>query len=138
MMVWPSDLPPPERSSWNLTPQDARRKRQADAGPPGYRRRFSNVGRTVSLSLILTRGQKAAFEKFFYVDCKQGAEMFRMPDPTTDGWPMFASDGGPLVQPDGTPLLLSASWVCLWGETLPAETIVGREFRKSFDVVVMP
>ncbi len=45
--VWPSDLPRPERSSYQLQPQDARRKRGFESGPPGYRRRFSAVAQMV-------------------------------------------------------------------------------------------
>lgn len=136
--VWPPELPKPERNTWQSTPQEARLKRQSDAGPPGYRRRFSSAATMVTLSVILSRNQKAIFDRFFAVDTRRGALMFWMPDPTTDGWPMLTSDGVPVLTIDGQPVLLSARWLVTFGESLPVETIQGIEFRKSFNVVVMP
>ena len=34
---WPAELPRHERNTWQLQPQDARRKTQADAGLSRYR-----------------------------------------------------------------------------------------------------
>lgn len=136
---WPSDLPPPQRDSWQLTPQDARSKRQSEAGPPGYRRRFSSVARNVAVSLILTRDQRAIFDRFFHDDCAEGSALFHMPDPATDGWRMQTAAGLPLLTGTGQPLLLGAHWLCAWGDDLPAETIVQQvKFQKSFSVVVIP
>ncbi|MGH1355372.1 MAG: hypothetical protein ACRBBS_09865 [Thalassovita sp.] len=136
--TWPDTLPSPERNTWQVQPEDARRKRQAETGPPGYRRRWSNVARTVSLSVLLSRSQKAAFDQFFHLDCAEGAALFWMPDPTTDGWALLSSEGQPLLMIEGQPLLMSAAWLCHWGDQLPVETIEGREFRKTFSVEVMP
>lgn len=138
IMQWPTALPRPERSSWQLTPQDARRKRQSDAGPPAYRRRFSSVAKMVSLSLVLTRSQRQVFDQFFHDECADGSLLFYMPDPTTEGWPLLASDGTPLMVSPGVPLLMSGRWLCAWGDQMPVETIQGREFRKAFSVVVVP
>lgn len=139
IMTWPTELPRPERQSWQVQPQDARRHRQSDAGAPAYRRRFSSPARTVSLSLILSRGQKGVFDRFFHEDCAEGARLFRMPDPTTDGWRMHTADGAPLLTGDGRPLLLAAQWLCAWGDRPPVETVFGQvEFRKAFNVVVIP
>ena len=137
IMTWPTTLPRPERSSWQLTSQDARRKRQSDAGPPAYRRRFSSAAKLVTLSVLLTRNQRQVFDQFFHGDCGEGSSLFHMPDPTTDGWRLLASDGRPLLSL-GTPLLLSGIWLCAWGDQLPTESIQGTEFRKSFSIVVLP
>jgi len=136
--VWPETLPRPERDSWQKQPQDARRKRQSDAGPPAYRRRFSSVAKMVTLSVLLSRDEAALFDTFFHQDCAEGSLLFTMPDPTTDGWEMLSSEGETLLDGDGDALLLSATWLCAWGDTMPTETLVGIEFRKSFSVVVMP
>ncbi len=138
ILDWPTDLPHPERSSWQMQPQDARRKRQASVGPPSYRRRFSRVPKLVTLSVVLSRNEKAIFDNFYHDECAEGSLLFHMPDPTTDGWPLLTSDGQPMLMSDGTPLLLSAIWLCAWGDQTPAETIQGIEFRKTFSVVVMP
>jgi hypothetical protein len=138
IMEWPTALPRPERNTWQLQPQDARRKRQPDAGPPSYRRRFSSVARNVTMSVLLSRSEKAIFDQFFHETCAEGSQLFYMPDPTTDGWPMLTSDGVPVLTGDGQPLLLSARWLCAWGDQMPTETLQGLEFRKTFSVVVLP
>jgi hypothetical protein len=138
IMDWPLVLPRPERSSWQLNPQDARRKRQSDAGPPAYRRRFSSAAKMVTLSLLLDRNQRQVFDQFFHDDCAEGSRLFHMPDPTTDGWALLGSDGQPLLVSPGVPLLLSGRWLCSWGDQMPTETVQGREFRKSFSIVVLP
>ena len=135
---WPSDIPRPERSTWQLTPQDARRKTQSEAGPPRYRRRFSSAAKMVTLSVILSRNGKAIFDRFFHDDCAEGAHLFYMPDPTTEGWPLLAANGSPLLTSGGAPILLGGRWLCGWGDQLPAETVQGVEFKKTFSVVVMP
>lgn len=138
IMIWPETLPRPERSSWQLTSQDARRKRQSDAGPPAYRRRFSAVAQMVEMSVILDRNQRAVFDQFFHEDCSEGSRLFYMPDPTTEGWPLLTTEGAPLLAADGTPLLLAGRWLCSWGDQIPTETVQGREFRKAFGIVVLP
>lgn len=134
---WPETLPRPERASWQSQPMEARRKTQPDAGPPRYRRRFTSVPRLVSLSLILGRQQRAEFDLFWQATA-EGADLFRMPDPTTDGWALLDEEGRPLLVTEGVPLLLSGRWLCAWGDGTPVETLQGGEFRKAFSVVVMP
>ncbi|WP_353428768.1 hypothetical protein [Paracoccus denitrificans] len=138
--TWPTVLPRPERDSWQLQPQDARRKRQNAAGPPGYRRRFSSVARSVSLSVVLDHDQREIFEAFFHDTCQEGSLRFWMPDPTRDGWPLTTEAGVPLLVNETTrePLTISERWLCAWGDQLPTETILGREFRKAFQIWVLP
>ena len=138
VLAWPLDLPKPARDSWQSKRQDSRQKRSSENGPPGYRRRFSSVAREVSMSVTLTRSQKAVFDNFYDHDTKHGSLLFTMPDPTTDGWQMLTSDGTPVHDPEGNPSLLSAQWLCLFGETVPTETVIGIEFRITFSVTVMP
>lgn len=135
---WPSQLPRPERSSWQSMPQEARLQRQSDAGPPSWRRRFSSWSETKTLSVVLTRSEKGIFDTFYRETVSAGARLFWMPDPTTDGWPLLTDDGQPIYLPDGQPLLAAAQWLCSFGDQLPTETLVGLEFRKTFNVVVMP
>lgn len=122
-----------------MQPQESRRARKGDAGPPGYRRRFSSVSQTVTLSVILTRDQRSVFDNFRRDTCADGSLAFWMPDPATDGWPLLGSDGSPLLTGDGQPLLMGGRWLCLWGDQLPTESIVRQVmFQKTFNVVVMP
>lgn len=136
--TWPSELPRPERSSWQRSRQDSRLKRNAETGAPGYRRRFSSAASHVGLSVLLDRNGKAKFDEFYDDTTKAGSQPFYMRDPTTDGWKLYAADGRPLLTADGRQILLSKRWLCLFGDDMPAETIVGMEFRMSFSVWVMP
>lgn len=138
--TWPPLLPRPERNTWQLQPQDARRKRQSEAGPPSYRRRFSAVARMVSLSLVLTHNQRQTFDRFYHETCQEGSIRFWMPDPTRDQWPLTNEAGVPLWVNAQTqePLLQSEQWLCAWGDPPPVETVQGIEFRKSFQIWVLP
>jgi hypothetical protein len=136
--VWPAEIPRPQRSSWQLQYTDPRLQRKVDTGLPGHRRRWSNVARQVSMTVKLTRSEKASFETFFEDDLNHGVRPFFMPDPTTDGWQMLTSDGVPLLTDSGVPLLLSASWLCVFGEDMPSEAIEGTRFQISFSIWVMP
>ncbi|MDO5648867.1 hypothetical protein [Paracoccus sp. (in: a-proteobacteria)] len=137
--LWPAGLTQFERQGWQAQAQDSRRKRQADAGPPSFRRRFSSAARRVSLSLIASRDQKAVFDRFYDDECANGSTLFWMPDPATDGWPVLGNDGLRLLTGDGQLLLMAARWLCAWGDEPPVETIQGdTDFRIAFSVWVMP
>lgn len=137
--TWPSELSYFVRSDWSAQRQDARRKRANEAGPPGYRRRSSAVSKTVALAIVVDRNGKDIFDEFYRVECAEGSSPFWMPDPATDGWPLLDSNGQPLLDGQGHPLLRSGTWLCLWGDQIPAETIVEQvKFKFSFSVVVMP
>lgn len=139
ILDWPPTLPRPERESWQVQPMEARRRRTSETGPPAYRRRFSSVPKTVTMSLILSRSLREVFDRFFEIDCAQGSLLFRMPAPTTHGWAVLTDGGLPVLTAGGAPLLLSQIWLCAWGDQPPAETFLGQvEFRKSFTLVVMP
>lgn len=138
ILTWPSQLPRPERDTWNLTRQDARRKLRSDAGPPRYRRRMSAVAKLVSLSILVSRDGKAVFDRFYDDETEHGSLLFWMPDPTTAGWALLGDNGVPILANKDQFLLLSGRWLCAWGDQPPSETVVGVEFRISFSVVVMP
>lgn len=134
---WPSVLPRPERRSYQVGRQDARLKRNPQAGPPAYRQRFSAVARLVSMSIVVTRARLAVFENFYTIDTAEGSLPFHMPDPLTDGWPLLTSDGQPLLM-NGVPLLMSRRWLVLFGDQTPTVSPAGIESRISFSVAVMP
>jgi hypothetical protein len=96
------------------------------------------VAQLVTLSLLLNRDLRAVFDRFYDVDCAGGTRLFWMPDPTTDGWALLGTDGRPLLAGGRQPLLMSRRWLCAWGDAVPSEALVGLEFRKSFNLQVMP
>lgn len=136
--VWPSDLPRPSREDFQKTWADPRIKKRADAGPSGYRRRFSSVPKLVSMSIEVNRAGKDLFEQFFEETTSFGSLPFEMPDPTTQGWALTTNDGVPILDDNGRPVLRSGTWLCLFGDQMPVETIRGTQFRFSFSVLVMP
>lgn len=136
--VWPETLPRPTRDGWQARPGDPRLRKGGETGTPGYRRRYSNVARSVQMTVQLSRMQKGTFDTFLEETTRNGAMPFWMPDPTTDGWPMLDQDGRPLMDGTGRPLLLSARWLCLFGDEMPTETIKGVEFHISFPIWVLP
>ncbi|EFO33896.1 conserved hypothetical protein [Roseibium sp. TrichSKD4] len=138
MLEWPDDLPKPQRSSYQRQPQDPRLKRRRETGPPSFRRRFSSVAQFYGFSISVDRDQKAVFDQFYHHATLEGTRPFVMPDPTSDGWWLLDSGGERLLTPTGEPLLLSAPWICLFGEQPPNETTRGIRFQISFPIVVMP
>lgn len=135
--VWPDTLPDPLRAGYLAQRQDIR-VRRASNGPPGYRRRFSSGAELVTLAIEVTRSGKAVFDQFYDLDTRFGTLPFKMPDPATDGRQLLTESGVPLLTDTGEPILLSASWLCIFGDPVPSERIVGGRFEITFNVAVMP
>ncbi len=139
VQTWPEQLDRFERPGWQVQPQDSRQRRGSEAGPPGYRRRFSSVAKGVSLSIVLSRDEKAIFDNFDEVDCAHGSREFWMPDPSTHGWSMLTESGEPILVAPGVPLLLAERWLCSWGDPPPTEAMFEQvKFRKTFSIWVLP
>lgn len=137
--VWPAGLTQFERSGWQSQRQDARRRRQGEAGPPAWRRRFSSVSTVIGVSLVTDRNGKAVFDRFYEQGTAYGSVLFWMPDPVTDGWALNSSTGAPLLTGAGAPLVMAALRLCSFGDEPPVETMIGDVgFRFAFSVVVMP
>jgi hypothetical protein len=117
---------------------EARLKRRTDAGAPSYRLRFSGVPYNVTLSILVNRAGKSVFDDFYEGTTRWGSLPFRMPDPTTDGWTMTDANGQPVLDGSGKPVLMAATWLCMFGDSQPVETVEGTQFRKSFSITVMP
>ena len=135
---WPTDLDLPLRDGWEASPLDGRIPRAADAGPLGYKRRYSAASRLVSLELDLSRDQKAVFDNFRARDLKSASLPFTMADPSSDGWALWVQTGAQLLAEDSTPILISARWLCLFTPDPPTETMTGLRFRVGFTIAVLP
>jgi hypothetical protein len=136
--IYPTELPPPNRSGFQFELGDGRRRTRPEAGPPRVRRKFSSAADQVALVSDLTRDQYARLARFWRDDTAGGSLPFLMPDPTSNGWPLLSSDGLPLLAGDGSTVLVSAWWLCIFGERPPAFTVVGLIHRTQFTVAVMP
>ncbi len=138
LSAWPSTLPKPNRDAHKAQFQEARLGRTRETGPPGFRRRWSSVARTVGLAVDVDRAGKSVLDAFFETTLKHGSLPFTMPDPVTDGWPLLTDAGAPVLDESGAQVLMSATWTCLFAEP-PVEALTRPLwFRISFSVWVMP
>lgn len=138
-LTWPAGLEQPERNSWTESRIDPRTRRAAEAGVPRWRRRFSAVPRTLSMSLVCTRAQKGIFDRFFEQETRHGAHLFWMSDAATDGWALLDEGFTQMLDEAGVPLLDSVMLLCSFGDELPRTTVVEQvKFRISFSLVVLP
>ena len=137
--LYPPELPRPEASNYQEAFGDGRLQGRTDAGPPVGGRRFSSVVNTVQFSTLLRRSQLARFQRFYDEDTRQGSLPFLIPDPTTDGWMMMTDTFQPILNEAGLPLLLSETWVVMFGATLPRITTSRPPlFSVMFELSVMP
>ncbi len=81
---------------------------------------------------------KAVFDEFYDTVTKDGTLPFRMPDPSTDGQFLLDTDVSPILTETGARILLAAQWLCIFGDPVPSERIVGGRFLVSLTVAVMP
>ena len=138
MLVWPPELPRPNREGWNPAFQDPRSDRAAEAGPALPRLNYSVVPRHVRQVMTMSRDQKAVFDIFLEHKTRFGTLPFLMIDPTTDGWPVLMPSGQPMLHSDGRPILLARVKRCFFGRPMPSETIAGNRFNISFTITVLP
>lgn len=136
--VFPASLPKPMRSGFSQGIGDNRRLTAPDAGPIVPRARFSSVADPVSMTLDVSRDQRAVFENWYFSEVKRGVLPFLMPDPGTDGWPLLDSNGQPILLDDGQVLTLAATWLCMFSDKVPQYTVVGVRWRIAFGLSVLP
>lgn len=136
--VYPTSLPPPLKEGYQVARGDGRVVVRQDAGPPNIRRRYSAVPKLVTFRTRLTRSQLAVFDTFYDVETKQGTLPFTMPDPGTDGYPLQDENGAPLLDEEDNPIILSSTWLCLFGEQLPVVTPADMMWDLAFTLIVLP
>ena len=135
--VWPSELDPPMREGYAISRVETRLRRPVEQGPHRQRRRFSAAPAPVSMTLDVSRDQRARFDRFFIEEVSQGALPFLITDPTTHGQPILVG-GEPLLDTDGEVITIAAWQVARFGEALPETTVIGIRYRIRFSIEVMP
>lgn len=136
--AWPAELPLPLRDGYAAGRDDARVQRPADAGPPGYRRRFSSVAEPTQLQFDFNRAQLAIFDTFWRSTCAEGSLPFTMADPATDGWALLNDDGSPVLDEADAPVVLASVRVCLFGREPPSRRAYSNRFRVTVEVSFLP
>jgi hypothetical protein len=135
---YPPELPRPLRDGFKLQRGDGRTVTRPDAGPSIRSRRFSGVAHSVPFSTLLYFSEVARFNRFYDEETKQGTLPFLMPDPIFDGLPLLDGEGSALLTNDGKQILIASTWLCVFGEQLPAYRQLELEWEISFGLVVLP
>lgn len=137
--VWPDqDLPRPLRPDFALAFGEGRLMTQNDAGPVRSRRRFSAISHRQGLAFLMTRNQRARFERFYFDETSHGVLSFLMPDFGTDGLPIGDEAGAQLTDEAGAPLIMAEIRLCLFSAQLPVIAAQGVEWHVSFSVEILP
>lgn len=77
MESWPSTLPEyPDQTSFSETIQDPVIRTEMDSGPKKNRLRFTAVPELYSMSMVMTRVQRATFIDFYKNDLNYGVDEF--------------------------------------------------------------
>lgn len=84
MAVWPTTLPQfvLESGYQEQLPKNAV-ETEMESGPPKVRRRFTQVFRKFSVSMIMDQAQAAVFEAFYLTTCASGSIAFEWVHPRT-------------------------------------------------------
>ena len=137
--VWPNlELPRPLRAGYQEAPLDGRILSRTEAGYTRLRRRFTMMPRRLSLTFMMSRNERARFERFYEEELAAGALQFLMPDFADDGWPLADDEGAWLATDEGDVLVTEKIELCQFTEQLPAYEVAGLEWRVSFTVEVLP
>lgn len=136
---WPSDLPPPLRSSLGVQRMDNRRFREGDTMPPRMGRKATLSARMIQMTVILDRERLAILDRFYEDDLARGTLPFWMPDPVWDAVPLLDETGAPILDEADRPILHTRIMLCQWGYDPPVEgPLKGTEMPVSFTVFDMP
>lgn len=136
---YPDTLPRPRRDGHSRTLADGRQATKNDAGPPRVRRRFSSAPAAMQMVIDLTLDQRMRFFRFWEEDTRFGSLPFWMLDWATDGVALMAETGDVLTDEFGRPLAIDAVLLCMFGtDQPPAETLIGVDFRVSFQLSILP
>lgn len=73
MATWPSILPVPLLSGYQVQPGDPTARTSMESGPARVRRRFTAVPDDITLNLHLSRAEMVVFREFWADDWAQGA-----------------------------------------------------------------
>ena len=133
----PAELQKAMRQGYNFAYGDGRAFSDED---DGFRvgPKLSQVPDRVSLTLDLSRAERARFDRFYELDTNKGKNPWLMPDPETDGWPELDSQGRPILLANGKPSLLTKTWLIMFGRAPVSRGIVGVRSRVAVELMVMP
>jgi hypothetical protein len=136
--LWPPALPAPLRADLSRSYVETRIRKQVDAGPPGYRRRYSLMPMTYQLSIAVGMDGVAIFDEFYIVTLKNGTLPFVMDQPELIGAVLRDEDGRPVLGMDGKQIPLDIGATFVFGDGLPVTIPWGVGFKISFEAILLP
>jgi hypothetical protein len=136
--VWPSALPAPLRADLSRSFIDTRVRKQADGGPPAYRRRYSLMPISYRLSVAVDQDGLQAFDRFYVVTLKNGILPFVMDQPELVGAVLRDESGRPVLDDAGRQIRLDIGSVFAMGDGMPITVPWGTGFKISFDAILLP
>ena len=75
-VAWPTTLPLPTRTAYDIAPQDGVIRTEMESGPARHRQRFTQVQTDIGVQWIFTQLQFLVFEAWFEHEAKHGAQFF--------------------------------------------------------------
>lgn len=99
---------------------------------------MSKAAQAVGVAFFVSHDQRGRFDRFFDDETEQGALPFLVPSWGIDNVGLLAADGLDLLTHEDAPLLIAATWVCMFGQTMPSVVPMGLQWRISFDLVILP
>ena len=126
------------RQGYALRRTDGRLMTKPERGPPRPKTMTSKQMKTAAMILDVDHDQWSRFNRFYEEETKSGSVHFAMPQPGNDGRNVLANDGSILTDQNNNPLLITATWLCMFGVNPPVDTVVGVRWRIAFDLVVLP
>jgi hypothetical protein len=135
--VYPVELPPPTRDTYQIGFGDGRFKSKNDAGPGNVRGRFSSTVHTVPFSTFLDATQVGRFRYFYFEETKEGKLPFLIPDHSGDGYMWLDENEVPVLDENGVPILMTETWLVLF-DSLPVIKPRDIYWTATFSLSVMP
>ena len=75
-VAWPTTLPLPTRTAYDIAPQDGVIRTEMESGPARHRQRFTQVQTDISVQWIFSQLEFLVFEAWFEHEAKRGAQFF--------------------------------------------------------------
>lgn len=140
-LVWPDRIPSRlYRAGASLPLEDTRRRFETSAGPGRLRRKMSTAVRPVAGVIDMTAAEYAWLQVFYRDTTKGGVLPFWFPDAERRDMPLLSDETMLGVYATGeSPLLLSAWWLCQFGQEPPSpQPGAGGRMRVQLSLVVLP
>lgn len=118
---------------------DGRLRTRMGSGQSKVRRLTGMPVKPLSAQAHYSRGELGRFWTWWEDDLRGGSLPFFMRNQIIDGRALLDDDFEEVTDEDDNPILITAWWLCLFGEGQPTETALGAElYRVAFELEILP